>query len=193
MDNDQKKSKIEEHVRAIMETLELDLTDDSLEGTPRRVAKMYVDEWFYGLQEDKFPKIMAVDNKMKYNQVLVEKNIKVNSVCEHHLVPIVGVAQVAYIPDKKVIGLSKLNRIVDYYSRKPQIQERLTEEIFNKLVEILGTENVAVIVDAKHFCVITRGIKDVNSSTVTSKLGGQFLEKEVRQELMDLINQKVNY
>ena len=175
----------------IMLALGLDLTDDSLCGTPDRIAKMYVDEIFYGLDDKQFPRIMTVDNKMNYNQMLIERDVKVHSVCEHHFVPIVWVGHIAYIPKDKVIGLSKINRIVDFYSRRPQIQERLTEEIYAKLVEVLGTEDVAVVIDAKHFCVITRGIKDVNSSTVTSKMGGIFMEnKEARKEFLDLVVNK---
>lgn len=189
----EKKEKIEEHYRGIMQTLGLDLNDESLKDTPKRVAKMYVDEIFSGLEKERFPKIMTVPNDMDYNQILLERNIKVHSVCEHHIQPIIGVCHVAYIPKSKadggkVIGLSKLNRIVDYFSRRPQVQERLTEQIFNKLVEVLGTEDVAVIVDAKHFCVIARGIQDQNSSTATSKLGGSFKTPETRKELMDLIS-----
>ena len=168
--------------RQIMEVLWLDLSDDSLIGTPDRVAKMYVDELFWWLRAENFPKIMTVQNKMDYDQMLVERNIKVNSACEHHRITINGVAHVAYIPKDKIIGLSKLNRIVDYYSRRPQIQERLTAQIHSKLVELLWTEDVAVIVDAVHFCVVTRGIKDVNSSTVTSKLWGIFRKDKAEEK-----------
>lgn len=189
---DEKKAKIEHHYAEIMKTLGLDLRNASLKGTPKRVAKMYVDEIFVGLDLSEFPRMMTVPNDMGYNQILLERNIKVHSVCEHHIQPIIGVAHVAYIPNKtksgKVIGLSKINRIVDYYSRRPQVQERLTEQIFNKLVEVLGTKNVAVIIDAKHFCIIARGSMDQNSSTVTSKLGGAFRKSETRNELMDLIH-----
>lgn len=172
----------------IMATLGLDLEDDSLKDTPKRVAKMFVNEWFAGLHPTlNFPRITAVENKMGYNQMLIERDIKVHSVCEHHFVPIVGVAHVAYIPKDKVIGLSKINRIVDYYSRRPQIQERLTEQIWLKLTELLGTKDVAVVVKAQHFCVIMRGIKDVNSSTITSKLGGSFENTEARSEFFNLI------
>jgi len=172
----------------IMATLGLDLEDDSLKDTPKRVAKMYVNEWFSGLHPVlNFPRITTVENKMGYNQMLIERDIKVHSVCEHHFVPIVGVAHVAYLPKKKVIGLSKINRIVDYYSRRPQIQERLTEQIWLKLTELLGTKDVAVVIKAQHFCVIMRGIKDVNSSTITSKLGGSFENTEARSEFFNLI------
>lgn len=189
MDSTEKKAVIAEHFRKIMETLGLDLEDESLVKTPDRVAKMYVDEWFYGLSHEKFPRMMTLENddSVSYNQMLVERNIKVHSTCEHHFCPIVGVAHVAYIPQSKVVGLSKLNRVVDYFSRRPQVQERLTEDIHKALREHLQTEDVAVIVDARHFCVITRGVMDVNSSTVTSKLSGAFNKPEARQELMDLI------
>jgi len=187
--NLQKKANIAKHFKAIMEELGLDLNDPSLKETPRRVAKMYVDEIFYGLDPENFPRIMTIPNDMKYNQMLVERDVKVHSMCEHHFQNIVGIAHVAYIPSAKIIGLSKLNRIVDYYSRRPQVQERLTEDIHKKLVEVLGTQDVAVMIDAKHFCVICRGIKDVNASTITSKVSGKFLKPEVRKEYFDMIKQ----
>lgn len=187
---DDRKQLIAYHFQQIMETLGLDMADASLKGTPERVAKMYVDEIFYGLDEKKFPRVMTIpnDGTVKYNQILLEKNIKVMSVCEHHILPIVGYAHVAYIPKDKVIGLSKLNRIVDFFSRKPQVQERLTEEIHARFCKELETEDVAVIIDAKHYCVILRGIQDMNSSTVTSKLSGAFKSDATRKELMDLIH-----
>ena len=170
----EKIEKIEEHFRAIMETLGLDLEDDSLQDTPKRVAKMYVNEIFWGLDYEAFPKCTAVENKMHYDEMVVERNINVQSNCEHHFVVIDGFATVGYIPHKKVIGLSKINRVVEYFSKRPQIQERLTEQIYHALSYILGTEDVAVIIDAQHFCVKSRGVEDVGSSTITSKLGGVF-------------------
>lgn len=172
----------------IMNNLNQDLEDDSLKDTPRRVAKMYVNELFWGMDSNNFPKCTAVENKMKYDEMVVEKNIKVASVCEHHIQPIWGKCHIAYIPDKKVIGLSKMNRIVEYFSRRPQIQERLTEQIYYALSYILETPNVAVVIDAEHFCVKLRGVEDINSSTVTSKLGGKFMTiPELRTEFMGLI------
>jgi GTP cyclohydrolase I len=165
---------IENHFKAIMETLGLDMTDDSLIDTPKRVAKMYVNEIFWGLDYEAFPKCTAVDNKMKYNEMVCERNINVQSNCEHHFVVIDGLATVAYVPNEKVLGLSKINRIVEYFSKRPQIQERLTEQIFHALQFILETEDVAVMIDAKHYCVASRGVEDTGSSTVTSKLGGGF-------------------
>jgi GTP cyclohydrolase I len=158
----------------IMRTLGLDLTDDSLIDTPNRVAKMYVNEIFWGLDYEAFPKCTAVDNKMKYNEMVCERNINVQSNCEHHFVIIAGLATVAYVPNQKVLGLSKINRIVEYFSKRPQIQERLTEQVFHALQYILETEDVAVMIDAKHYCVSARGVEDTGSSTVTSKLGGGF-------------------
>ena len=172
----EKKEKISKLFTEIMETLGLDLTDDSLKDTPHRVAKMYVDEIFYGLESESFPKITIVENKFDYDHPVIEINIVTNSHCEHHFVPIIGKTHIAYIPHKKVLGLSKLNRIVDYFAKRPQIQERLTLQIHQALVEILETENVAVVTDAMHACVKTRGIKDVTSMTRTSKLSGVFKE-----------------
>jgi GTP cyclohydrolase I len=165
---------IENAFTNIMLTLGLDLTDDSLIETPKRVAKMYVNEIFWGLDYEAFPKCTAVDNKMKYNEMVCERNINVQSNCEHHFVVIDGLATVAYVPNQKVLGLSKINRIVEYFSKRPQIQERLTEQIFHTLQFILETEDVAVMIDAKHYCVSARGVEDTGSSTVTSKLGGGF-------------------
>ncbi len=188
MDNKEKKEYIESLYNNIMEALNQDLNDDSLKDTPRRVAKMYVDELFWGMDSNNFPKCTAVENKMKYDEMVVEKNIKVASVCEHHIQPIWGKCHIAYIPDKKVIGLSKMNRIVEYFCRRPQIQERLTEQIYYALSYILETPNVAVVIDAEHFCVKLRGVEDINSSTVTSKLGKKFIEEpELRAEFMGLI------
>ena len=173
LSDEEKKHKIEHLFSEIMDVMGLDLTDDSLKGTPKRVAKMYIEEIFSGLNPANKPSIALFDNKYQYNQMLVEKNITFYSNCEHHFVPIIGKAHVAYISSGKVIGLSKLNRIVQYYSKRPQVQERLTNQIAEELKEILQTENVAVIIDAKHLCVSSRGIKDETSSTVTSYFGGK--------------------
>ena len=170
----EKKQRIALLFEEIMEVMGLDLTDDSLKGTPERVAKMYIDEIFSGLNPANKPKIALFDNKYQYNQMLVEKNISFYSNCEHHFVPIIGKAHVAYISSGKVIGLSKLNRIVQYYAKRPQVQERLTNQIAEDLKHILGTEDIAVIIDAKHLCVSSRGIKDESSATVTAFYGGQF-------------------
>lgn len=172
--NEQKKEKITALFTEIMNTLGLDLKDDSLAETPHRVAKMYVDEIFYGLETERFPKITIVENKFDYDHAVIEVNIVTNSHCEHHFVPIIGKTHIAYIPKDKVLGLSKLNRIVDYFAKRPQIQERLTLQIHQALVNILETEDVAVVTDAMHACVKTRGIKDVTSMTRTSKLSGAF-------------------
>jgi len=178
---------ISQNIRSTMTLLGLDLEDDSLADTPNRVAKMYVNEIFYGLNPDYFPKITVVDNKFKYDEMLVEKNIKVMSFCEHHFASIVGTATIGYIPNGKVVGLSKLNRVTDYFARRPQVQERLTAQIYHTLVKILGTEHVAVLIDAEHFCVKSRGIEDQGSSTVTSKLGGAFKDDPAtRYEFMAL-------
>ncbi len=192
----EKKEKIESLFSEIMKTLGLDLTDDSLRETPQRVAKMYVDEIFYGLQSDNFPKMTVVENKFDYDHAVVEVNIVTNSHCEHHFVPIIGKTHIAYVPNKKVLGLSKLNRIVDYFAKRPQIQERLTLQIHQALTTILETQDVAVVVDAMHSCVKTRGIKDVTSMTRTSKLSGAFKEDTShRLEFMNTIprSQEVIY
>lgn len=183
----EKKVIIEQHFREIMYTLGLDLTDDSLKGTPARVAKMYVDEIFSGLDPANEPKIALFENKYKYNEMLVEKNITLFSNCEHHFVPIIGRAHIAYISNGKVIGLSKLNRIAQYYSKRPQVQERLTVQIGKHLQQILETESVAVIIDAEHLCVSSRGIQDVNSSTVSAFYGGEFEKKSRKEELFNYI------
>ena len=176
------------HFGQIMDILGLDRTDDSLQGTPRRVAKMYVKEIFSGLNPANFPDIKLFENKYKYQQMLVEKNILFYSNCEHHFVPIIGKAHVAYISSGKVIGLSKLNRIVQYYAKRPQVQERLTNQIAEDLKQILGTDDVAVIIDAKHLCVSSRGIKDDTSSTTTVYYGGRFNSLEKISELQNYIN-----
>ena len=188
LSNLEKKEKIESLFSEIMQTLGLDLSDDSLRETPQRVAKMYVDEIFYGLQSDNFPKMTVVENKFDYDHAVVEINIVTNSHCEHHFVPIIGKTHIAYVPNKKVLGLSKLNRIVDYFAKRPQIQERLTLQIHQALTAILETQDVAVVVDAMHSCVKTRGIKDVTSMTRTSKLSGAFKEDTShRLEFMNTI------
>jgi GTP cyclohydrolase I len=187
MTDEEKKYKIAGHFAEIMDILGLDLNDDSLKGTPDRVAKMYVEEIFSGLNPANKPKVALFDNKYQYNQMLVEKNITLYSNCEHHFVPIMGVAHVAYISSGKVIGLSKLNRIVQYYAKRPQVQERLNNQIANELKEILETEDVAVIIDAKHLCVSSRGVEDNTSSTVTSYYGGKFNNPEKIRELQTYI------
>jgi GTP cyclohydrolase I len=180
---------IEKHFAVIMETLGLDLTDDSLMDTPKRVAKMYVNEIFWGLDYEAFPKCTTVDNKMKYDEMVVERNVNVQSNCEHHFVVIDGVATVGYIPKQKVLGLSKINRIVEYFSKRPQIQERLTEQVYYALQYILETDNIAIVIHAQHYCVKSRGVEDVGSSTVTSKLGGVFkTDPNVRTEFMRLVS-----
>jgi GTP cyclohydrolase I len=183
----EKKEKISLLFAEIMDVLGLDLTDDSLKGTPNRVAKMYIDEIFSGLNPANKPKIALFDNKYQYSQMLVEKNITFYSNCEHHFVPIYGKAHIAYVSSGKVIGLSKLNRLVQYFSQRPQVQERLTNQIGRELVEILGTEDVAVIIDAKHLCVSSRGIKDDTSSTITSYYGGVFNTTEKIVELQNYL------
>jgi GTP cyclohydrolase I len=186
--DEEKKKKITSLFAEIMDVMGLDLTDDSLRGTPNRVAKMYIDEIFSGLNPANKPKIALFDNKYQYNQMLVEKNITFYSNCEHHFVPIIGKAHVAYISSGKVIGLSKLNRIVQYFAKRPQVQERLTNQIAEELKAILQTENVAVIIDAKHLCVSSRGIKDETSATVTSYFGGAFNTPEKIAELQNTLN-----
>jgi len=174
LDRKDKIDEIEKHFASIMHILGLDLTDDSLTETPKRVAKMYVNEIFWGLDYEAFPKCTTVDNKMNYNEMVVERNVSVQSNCEHHFVIIDGLATVAYVPNQKVLGLSKINRIVEYFSKRPQIQERLTEQIFHTLCFILETNDVAVLIDAQHYCVKSRGVEDTGSSTVTVRLGGGF-------------------
>lgn len=175
---------IEGHFREIMNALGLDLDDDSLKGTPERVAKMYVKEIFSGLDPENKPGIKLFENKYRYRQMLVEKNITLYSNCEHHFVPIIGKAHVGYISNGKVIGLSKLNRMVQYFSRRPQVQERLTVQIANELRNILETDDVAVVIEAVHLCVSSRGIKDSNSSTITSEYSGAFREQATRAEFL---------
>lgn len=187
MSDDEKIEAISGHFREIMNILGLDLNDDSLNGTPLRVAKMYVKEIFSGLDPVNKPKLALFDNKYQYNQMLVEKNITLYSNCEHHFVPIIGKAHIAYISSGKVIGLSKLNRIVQYYSRRPQVQERLTIQIANELKSVLETDDVAVMIDAVHLCVSSRGVKDVSSTTVTAEYGGVFSDSERKKEFLSYI------
>jgi len=191
MSDDLKIELIEKHFREIMHVMGLDLTDDSLKGTPSRVAKMYIKEIFSGLNPKNKPAAKLFENKYRYNEMLVEKDITFHSHCEHHFVPIYGKAHVAYISNGDVIGLSKINRIVQYYSKRPQVQERLTMQIGNELKEALGTEDVAVIMDAFHMCVSSRGVQDTNSSTVTSFYSGKFQDDEqTRLEFMKYIDLK---
>jgi len=185
----EKKERIAILFEEIMDVIGLDLTDDSLKGTPKRVAKMYIDEIFSGLNPENKPKIALFDNKYQYNQMLVEKNITFYSNCEHHFVPIIGKAHVAYISSGKVIGLSKLNRIVQYYAKRPQVQERLTNQIAEELKATLKTDDVAVIIDAKHLCVSSRGIKDESSATVTTFYGGKFNTPEKIAELQNYLKE----
>ena len=185
--DDQKIERITVDVENILRTLGMDLTDDSIKGTPHRVAKMFVKEIFGGLHPNKKPKPSTFKNPYQYGEMLVEKNITVYSTCEHHLLPIFGKAHVGYISNGKVIGLSKMNRIVDYYAKRPQVQERLTMQIVQELQKALGTEDVACVIDAKHLCVNSRGIRDTESSTVTSEFGGKFKDPEIRKEFMQYI------
>jgi GTP cyclohydrolase IA len=190
MDDELKIEMIEKHFTEIMNILGLDLSDDSLKGTPHRVAKMYVKEIFRGLNPANKPKISMFENKYKYNQMLVEKNITMYSNCEHHFVPIIGKVHVAYISNGQVIGLSKINRIVQYFAQRPQVQERLTKQIANELKAVLGTDDVAVVIDAHHLCVSSRGVTDVNSSTVTAEYTGKFNDQDVRKEFLSYIELK---
>jgi len=186
--DNQKMEIISEKFREILETLGLDLTDDSLRGTPHRVAKMFVREIFYGLNPENKPHISVFENKFRYNEMLVEKDITVQSFCEHHFLPIIGKAHVAYISSGQVIGLSKINRIVDYFARRPQVQERLTVQIAGELKKVLKTEDVAVLIDAKHLCVSCRGIQDDTSSTVTAEYSGKFIDRATREEFLKYVN-----
>ncbi len=185
--DEEKIARIEEHFKGIMETLGLDLNDDSLKGTPHRVAKMYVKEMFWGLNPDNKPPVSHFKNKFRYNEMLLEKDIHFYTNCEHHFVPFFGTAHIAYIPNGKVIGLSKLNRIVEYFAKRPQVQERMTMQIANELKHILGTDNVAVIINAKHLCVASRGIKDNSSHTTTAEYSGDFDNEATRTELHRLL------
>jgi len=187
LSDDKKIELIKKDVEHILETLGIDLNDDSLKGTPNRVAKMFVKEIFGGLNPNKKPSSSTFENNYKYGEMLVEKNITLYSTCEHHLLPIVGRAHVAYISNGTVVGLSKMNRIVDYYAKRPQVQERLTMQIVQELQRVLNTEDVACIIDAKHLCVNSRGIRDIESSTVTSEFGGKFKEDKVKREFLDYV------
>ena len=193
LSNSEKILLIEEKMKEILYVLGMDLTDDSLSGTPTRVAKMFVNEIFSGLHPNNKPKASSFENKYQYGEMLVEKNITLYSTCEHHLLPIVGKAHVAYISNGTVVGLSKMNRIVDYYAKRPQVQERLTLQIVEELQKVLKTKNVACVIDAKHLCVNSRGISDVNSSTVTSEFGGRFKEKDVKREFLDYIKLETEF
>ena len=185
--DEEKIVKIEKSVKDILHTLGMDLSDDSIQGTPKRVAKAFINEMFMGLNPKNKPTASTFDNNYNYGEMLVEKNIVLYSTCEHHLLPIIGRAHVAYISDGKVIGLSKMNRIVEYFSKRPQVQERLTMQIVQAMQEALGTKDVACVIDAKHLCVNSRGIKDIESSTVTSEFGGKFKEKETKKEFLQYL------
>ncbi len=189
----EKMARIQDSVRDILETLGMDLEDDSIKGTPRRVAKAFVNEIFSGLNPENKPRLSTFDNNYKYGEMLVEKNITVYSTCEHHLLPIIGRAHVAYISKGQVIGLSKMNRIVDFFAKRPQVQERLTMQVVQALQEALGTQDVACVIDAKHLCVNSRGIRDVQSSTVTSEFGGKFKDNDVKREFLDYIKMDTDF
>lgn len=186
----QKMAVIENHFQSIMEAMGLDMTDDSLQGTPHRVAKMFIQEIFSGLNPANKPKISVFENSYNYDKMLVEANISFNSTCEHHFLPIIGKAHIGYVSSGKVIGLSKLNRIVDYYSRRPQVQERLIMQIFNELKSVLDTDNVIVVMEATHLCVSSRGIKDESSYTSTIQYGGVFNDKANRDDFFNMINKE---
>ena len=191
--DDEKIDRIQDNVTDILLTLGMDLTDDSLRGTPKRVAKMFVKELFGGLHPDRRPSLSTFENKYKYNEMLVEKNITLYSTCEHHLLPIVGKAHVAYISNGSVVGLSKMNRIVDYYAKRPQVQERLNRQIVKELQQVLNTDNVACVIDAKHLCVNSRGIRDISSSTVTGEFGGVFQEESRKNEFLKYIQLETEF
>lgn len=191
--DDEKIKSIQKDFSSILHTLGMDMNDDSLKGTPLRVAKMFVKEIFGGLHPKRRPGLSTFDNNYNYNEMLVEKNITVYSTCEHHFLPIVGRAHVAYISNGKVIGLSKMNRIVDYYAKRPQVQERLTIQIVHALQEALNTKDVACIIDAKHLCVNSRGISDIASSTVTSEFGGKFKDQSIKSEFLDYIKIETDF
>ncbi|MDG2343363.1 MAG: GTP cyclohydrolase I FolE [Flavobacteriales bacterium] len=185
-----KKQKIAYHFKKIMEVLDLDLSDDSLIDTPDRVAKMYVDELFSGLNKNNEPVVSKFENSYNYKGIILEKNIQLYTMCEHHFVPIIGKAHVAYIANEKIIGLSKINRIVSYFSKRPQVQEKLTVQIVNYLKKVLETENVACVIEAQHLCVSMRGIKDETSLTTTAEFSGKFLESTVKNEFLTLLSSK---
>jgi GTP cyclohydrolase I len=191
--DEQKIEAIKKDVESILLTLGMDLTDDSLKGTPNRVAKMFVKEIFGGLNPNKKPNSSTFENQYHYGEMLVEKNITLYSTCEHHLLPIIGRAHVAYISNGKVIGLSKMNRIVDYFAKRPQVQERLTMQIVQELQRVLNTDDVACVIDAKHLCVNSRGIRDIESSTVTAEYGGQFKNELKRREFLEYIKLETKF
>ena len=187
MSDQEKISLIRDNVEKILHTIGMDLNDDSIKGTPDRVAKMFVNEIFSGLNPKNKPKSSTFENKYKYGEILIEKNITLYSTCEHHLLPIYGKAHVGYISNGNVVGLSKMNRIVDYFSRRPQVQERLTLQIVEELQKVLNTKDVACVIDAKHMCVNSRGINDISSSTITSEFGGKFNNKQTKREFLDFL------
>jgi GTP cyclohydrolase I len=191
--DDEKIARIQENVKDILYTLGMDLEDDSIKGTPKRVAKAFVKELFMGLNPENKPSASTFENNYNYGEMLVEKNIIVYSTCEHHLLPIVGRAHVAYISNGKVIGLSKMNRIVEYFAKRPQVQERLTMQVVQAMQEALGTDDVACVIDAKHLCVNSRGIKDIESSTVTAEFGGKFKNKETKREFLDYLKMDTDF
>jgi GTP cyclohydrolase I len=193
LSDEQKIEAIKKDVESILLTLGMDLTDDSLKGTPNRVAKMFVKEIFGGLNPNKKPSSSTFENQYRYGEMLVEKNITLYSTCEHHLLPIIGRAHVAYISNGKVIGLSKMNRIVDYFAKRPQVQERLTMQIVQELQKVLNTDDVACVIDAKHLCVNSRGIRDIESSTVTAEYGGQFKNELKRREFLEYIKLETKF
>ena len=193
LSDNEKIEKIQESVKDILQTLGMDLTDDSMQGTPKRVAKAFINEIFMGLNPANKPSASTFDNNYNYGEMLVEKNIVVYSTCEHHLLPIIGRAHLSYISNGKVIGLSKMNRIVEYFSKRPQVQERLTMQIVQAMQEALGTQDVACVIDAKHLCVNSRGIKDIESSTVTSEFGGKFKEKDTRKEFLQYLQMDTKF
>jgi len=193
LSEEEKMARIEKDVANILDTLGMDMSDDSLKGTPKRVAKMFVQEIFGGLNPVRSPKLSTFENKYKYGHMLVEKNITLYSTCEHHLLPIIGKAHVAYISNGTVIGLSKMNRIVDFFSKRPQVQERLTRQIVHMLQSALETKDVACVIDAKHLCVNSRGIRDVDCSTVTAEFGGAFNKSEVKNEFLEYIRLETTF
>jgi GTP cyclohydrolase I len=193
LSDEQKIEAIKKDVESILTTLGMDLSDDSLQGTPNRVAKMFVKEIFGGLNPNKKPNASTFENHYRYGEMLVEKNITLYSTCEHHLLPIIGRAHVAYISNGKVIGLSKMNRIVDYFAKRPQVQERLTMQIVQELQKVLNTDDVACVIDAKHLCVNSRGIRDIESSTVTAEYGGQFKNELKRREFLEYIKLETKF
>lgn len=184
---------IESHVARILDVLGMDLTDDSIKGTPKRVAKMFVNELFGGLLPQNHPKSSTFQNNYRYGEMLVEKNITLYSTCEHHLLPIIGKAHIAYISNGTVVGLSKMNRIVDYFARRPQVQERLTMQIVHEMQKVLNTQDVACVIDAKHLCVNSRGIRDYDSSTITSEFGGRFKEVSVKADFLAYIQMETDF